>query len=101
MISGLILVHLSRGRKACALLSLLPRLKEEGWAWQDRKARSTDWVEGSYWWRCYRAVDWPTVALVLSPLNLKVWKGESMNPSLSWWGLWGVCVTGASFPHLR
>ena len=31
MIGGLILAHISRGTKACALLSFLLRLKEDGW----------------------------------------------------------------------
>lgn len=102
MISGLILAHLSRGRKACVWLSFLSRLKEEGWAWQDRETRSADRDEGSFRCGCYRAVDWPTAALVLAPLRPSgVGGGGGEAVSECFWGLWGVCVPDASFPHLR
>ena len=54
---------------------------------------------------CDRAVDWPTAALSVGFTETLrcVYGGVGrIEPSISdlWWGLWSVCVTDVSFPHL-
>ena len=52
---------------------------------------------------CDRAVDWPTAALSVGCTEtLRFVCVGCMEPSISdlWWGLWSVCVTDVSFPHL-
>lgn len=66
---------------------------------------SADWDEGSFRCGCYRAVDWPTAALSVGfteTLRCVCGGVGRIEPSISdlWWGLWSVCVTDVSFPHL-
>ena len=54
---------------------------------------------------CDRAVDWPTAALSVGfteTLRCVCGGVGRIEPSISdlWWGLWSVCVTDVSFPHL-
>ena len=66
---------------------------------KDREAKSADWDEGFFRWGCDRAVDGPQLPSVLAPLGPSGVGGCEAISELQW-GLWGVCVTGGSFPHL-
>ena len=61
---------------------------------------SADWDEGFFRWGCDRAVDGPQLPSVLAPLGPSGVGGCEAISELQW-GLWGVCVPDASFPHLR